>query len=211
MKKNLKRIISFILSIIILLSFSTIAYANEVQPRITFVASLEVISAPIAGSSGISGISGHSFIVVKNISSSTITVGHMPVSAGDSVTIGTYGNRNAHKGIWYNIEGYGGIKGTSYELACALTSTDLYSVNTVINNNDKWTVTNNCSYFAKTVWNTAYPSNKISGTDPLTLANSIKSKNLCVTNPNIPYKAKNKIARHTTNGYVYDSSGATSS
>lgn len=40
----------------------------------------------------------------------------MPVSSGDSITIGTYGNRNAHKGIWYNIEGYCGIKGTSYGL-----------------------------------------------------------------------------------------------
>ncbi len=209
MKKSLKKTASFILAVIILLSFSTVAYANEIQPRITFVASIKVVSAPVSGSSGIAGVSGHSFIIVKNVSNSTIKVGHMSVSVGNSVTIGTYGNRSAHKGIWYNIEGYVGIKGTSYSLSTGLTSADLDSVNAVINNNDKWSVTNNCSYFAKTVWNTAYPTKKISGTDPLTLANSIKSKDSYITDISIPYKSKNKIARHTTSGYVYDSSGAT--
>ena len=40
-----------------------------------------------------------------NTSNSTITVGHMPVKPNQSVTIGTFGNRKAHTGIWYNIEG----------------------------------------------------------------------------------------------------------
>ncbi|MDE6125113.1 MAG: hypothetical protein K2G22_07805, partial [Eubacterium sp.] len=189
--------------------FSTIAYANEVQPRITFIGSLQVVSAPIAGSSGIAGLSGHSFIIVKNTSDSTITVGHMPVNAGDSVTIGTYGNRSAHKGIWYNIESYCGLKGTSYGLTSALTLNDLNAINKVINDNDKWTNIYNCSYFAKIVWNTLFPTKTISGTDPLTLANSIKSKDNYITDPTIPHKNKDKIARHTTSGYVYDSSGAT--
>lgn len=119
-EKITKKFLSYIFSILLLLSFTTIAYADEVQPCITFVASLQVVSAPVAGSIGSAGISGHSCIIVKNTRNSEITVGHMPVSPGDSVTVGTYGNRSAHKGIWYNIEGYIGLKGTSYGLSTAL-------------------------------------------------------------------------------------------
>ena len=211
MKKVTKKLLSLILAIVFLFSFATIAYADEVQPCITFVASLQVISAPISGSIGSAGISGHSFIVVKNTSNSTITVGHMPVSAGDSVTVGTFGNRNAHKGIWYNIEGYSKPKGASYGLQTGLTLNDLNTINTVINNNDNWTLTNNCSIFAKKVWNAVYPSKALTGTDPLTLSNSIKSKEYWIADPAVPSKTKDKIARHTSTGYVYDTSGATHS
>lgn len=208
MKKLAKKFISFFLVIIFICSFSTIAYADTAQPRITFVATLQIISAPKAGSSGLPGVNGHSFIIVKNDSNATITVGHMPVGAGDSVTVGTYGNRNAHKGIWYNIEGYARMTGTYYGLSCGLTMSDVYTITNVINANDTWSVAKNCSYFAKTVWNAVYASQSVSGVDPLTLANSIQSKSFCVTNPSIPYKEKNTIARHTSSGYIYDSSGA---
>lgn len=211
MKKTTKRIISFIFAVVLLLSFTTIAYAKDAEPRITFVGRLQIVSAPKTGSIGSAGISGHSFIVVKNTSDTVITVGHMPVKPGDSITIGTYGNRDAHKGIWYNIEGCTSIIGTSYGLACALTMSDIYTINNVINANDAWSLTKNCSYFAKTVWNAVYPTESLSGIDPLTLANSIQNKDFCVTNPAIPSKSKSDIARHTSSGYVYDLSGATSS
>ena len=49
--------------------------------------------------------SGHAFLSIKNISSSTITVGGLSVGSGKTVTVGTWGNKNEHTGLWYNLEG----------------------------------------------------------------------------------------------------------
>ena len=71
--------------------------------------------------------------------------------------------------------------------------------------------TKNGPYFAKTVWNAAYPTGKISGIDPSTLALSIRNQDNDITDPTIPRKAKSDIARQTASGYAYDPSGAYSS
>lgn len=207
MKKFAKKAISFFLALCFLLSFTVSAYANSIQPRISFAASLQVVSNPTTISIS-SATGGHAFIVVKNEGNTTITVGHMSVPAGGSVTLGTYQNRSAHKGLWCNIEGYATKTGTSYALTCGLTGSELAKVNEVINANDTWTIIKNCAYFAKTVWNAAYPTGKISGVNPTTLAASIKNQDNYITNPTIPRKNKSEIARHTPTGIIYDSSGA---
>lgn len=140
----------------VILAFSTListlpAQASEnVEPRISFCATLQIVSSPNATSikSG-SGFLGHSFLIVKNTGNATIKVGHMSVPVGNSITIGTFGNRDNHKGIWYNIEGYNGLNGTRYGLTTALTGSQLNTLNKTINANDKWSLTRNCSYFAK--------------------------------------------------------------
>lgn len=51
--------------------------------------------------------SGHAFISVKNISTSPITVGGLTkVQPQQVVTVGTWGNREEHVGVWYNLESY---------------------------------------------------------------------------------------------------------
>lgn len=211
-----KRILSLFVSITMLIIISVNvmpAYADEKnEPKISFSASLQIVSCPGAvNSASGSGILGHSFLIVKNIGVSTITVGHMSVPVGQSITIGTFNNRKNHKGIWYNIEGYNGINATCYGLTTGLTGSQLNTFNNTLNNNDTWTVTKNCSYFAKTVWNSVNSPDTLSGTNPLSLANSIKKKSGYITNPSIPKKGINTIARQTANGIVYDSSGASPS
>ncbi len=213
--KFTKRILALFVSVI--LAFTTFVstinlYASEnVEPRISFCATLQIVSCPNATSinSG-SGILGHSFLIVKNTGSTAITVGHMSVPVGKSITIGTYGNRSNHEGIWYNIEGYNGLSATRYGLTTALTGSQLNTLNKTINNNDTWSLSKNCSYFAKTVWNSV--SNvTLSGTNPSSLANSIKKQSGYQTNLTIPSKGISAIARHTSNGIVYDKSGASAS
>lgn len=107
-------------------SFTTYAYASEISLKISFSATIQIISRPKTSDSSSTGVSGHSFLVI-----------------------------------------------------------------------------NNCSYFAKTVWNSVNSSYKVSGTDSFTLANSIKKLDGYVTNPTIPSKSKNDIAIHTSNGVNY--------
>lgn len=214
--KFTKRIVALFVSLI--LAFTTLssalpAYASEnAEPRISFCATLQIVSCPNATSitSG-SGILGHSFLIVKNTGYTTITVGHMSVPVGESITIGTYGNRSNHKGIWYNIEGYNGLSGTRYGLTTGLTGSQLSTLNQTINNNDTWSLFKNCSYFSKTVWNSVNDNVTLSGTNPSSLANSIKKQSGYQTNPSIPSKSINTIARHTSTGIVYDKSGASAS
>ena len=61
-----------------------------------------------------------------------------------------------------------------------MTSTELANLNNYIINHDSWTLTNNCSSFAASAWNSAVdPSYSLSAgviNTPTNLANNIKSK-----------------------------------
>ena len=208
MKHTFKKILAIIIACTMIFAIN-ISYVNaaEVTPRIDFVARIRVVSFAGGGPLSSVGYNGHSFIVVENTSNTSITVGHMPVAAGDSVTLGTFGNRSAHVGIWYNIEGCLGYTSPAYSLSTYLTLGELAQVNIVINNNDHWTYTDNCSGFAVDVWNATPSPYTISGGNPAAVVNSIKSKSSYVQNPTIPSKASSTIARHTSTSYVFDSSG----
>ena len=172
-----KKIARIFLSILFIFTLSTSAFAADTpQPRIDFVATMDVVSFSGGGSFSSTGYKGHSFLIFKNTSNSNITIGHMPVAPGESITIGTFGNRSAHSGIWYNIEGYHGVSSTSYGLRTGLTTGQLLLVNQEINGHDSWSLSKKCSGYT--------------------------------TNPTIPSKSLNSIARHTSSSYSYDASGA---
>lgn len=204
MENHIKRITAFVLTLVFAFSYATYAYASEMTPRISFSASMQIVSRPsVDGSDDTSSFLGHSFLIIKNVGVSTIKIGHMSVAVGDSITVGTFNTRENHTGIWYNLEGYQGSKGTSYGLTCGLTGAQVTTVTNTINAHNEWSVTKNCSYFAKTVWNSVNSSSKLSGNDPLALANSIKKINGYVTNPSIPSKSKSQVAIHTSTGVKY--------
>lgn len=207
-KSFFRKISSILFSIVLIFALSIPSYAADTESRrIDFVATMQIVSFSGGGSFSSVGYNGHSFLTFTNTSNSNITVGHMPVAPGDSITIGTFGNRSAHSGIWYNIEGYCGTSSTSYSLVTGATASELVSINAAINNHDYWRVSNNCSSFARDVWNAGNSGRTVSGGNPAALANSIKSFSGYITNPTIPSKSLSSIARHTSNGYVYDSSG----
>ena len=110
----------------------------------------------------------------------------MTVPVGESITIGTYSNRKNHNGIWYNIEGYTGMNGTCYSLTTGLTGSQVATLRDTINAHDS--LTKNCSYFAKTVWNSVNTGCKLSGSNPRALADSIKKVNGYSTKVTIPKK-----------------------
>ncbi len=143
-------------------------------------------SASTIGSSGLNyDLGTHAFITVKNISTTNVTVGKLgSIAPGKTVSIGTWGNKTEHKGLWYNLESYFIYKNSAYKnrvsYSMALDSTSLSTLNTYIKNNDYWSNTTNCSSFASGAWNSvAITSDKIGAglpNTPKNLANNIKSK-----------------------------------
>lgn len=211
----MKKLVKFITSLAVLiavLACSTV-FVAAAEPRIAFCASVKLVSY---GSGSILPGSnlGHSYIAVENISSEPIMVGHMQVAAGEMITIGTFGNRDAHIGIWYNIEAYNQsqITNTQYALGTVLTKSDLATMNRVINDtdNDGWTSSFNSAQFAIAVWNSiATDAYKISGAGtPAVLVNRIKAKQTYLTNPTIRTCSINRIAYQLPNGIVYNTQGA---
>ncbi len=92
-----------------------------------------------------------------------------------------------------------------------MTGSQVATLRDTINAHDSWSLTKNCSYFAKTVWNSVNTGCKLSGGNPKALADSIKKVNGYSTKVTIPKKSINNIARHTKDGIVYDKTGAKAS
>lgn len=158
--KKIKNVLCFFLSMMMLLCCSLTASADSltsasVTPKISFAGHL-VIYASNNGASSLFNTSGHAFLSFKNTSSSSVTLGPLEVQPGHEVTFGTWRNTK-HRGIWYNLEAYlanheNDLKGR-ISLVTGVTYSDLATINSVIENNDRWSETNNCSTFAVKVWN----------------------------------------------------------
>ena len=163
-----------------------------------------------------SGLLGHSFITVHNYSSNSVTIGHMSVPQNSYITIGTFDNRSAHNGIWYNIEGYNiyAINQVTYSTTAYMltSSSEISTLNVAINTHDYWMTSFNCSHFAAYRWNQITPSGlHVLPSYPGYLKSSIDS--IGGTSSGLPTsgKALSSIAYQTSSGIVYDASGATAS
>lgn len=123
-----------------------------------------------------------------------INDGGLSVGSGKTVTVGTWGNKNEHTGLWYNLEGYFQNSTNAYANAVSLrvdlSSNLLSTVSQNIKNNDSWTVLSNCSTFATKVWNSVCSTTVSAGVPntPTATMQSIKSySNLYSTGVGIPY------------------------
>ncbi|MCM3785178.1 hypothetical protein M3231_19575 [Neobacillus mesonae] len=133
---------------------------NLISPTATSVAILTMFSDGTDAGIGSSGstFGTHSFITVKNISSSAITVGGLSgIASQKTVSVGTWGNQDENKGLWYNLEALYVNNNSAYKNRVSksmyLTQTQLNSINTYIKNSDSWSHLNNCSTFAVGLWN----------------------------------------------------------
>lgn len=206
--KKAKKLICFLLSAIMVLSMSVTAFAAEVQPAATnsTVGTLTIFSSNDGGSSSWN-TSGHAFIAFKNSSSSSVTVGGINVGSGHEITIGTWGNKSQHEGIWYNLESYFANSDSAYgnrvSLSTSVTQSDINTINDIIRNNDKWSLTNNCSSFAVKVWNSVSSTTLSAGSlnTPTSLMSNIKSKS--------GYQTGRSIGNTTPIGYVSNGSFVT--
>lgn len=185
--------------------------AQETYANTVYAVYLDIVSYSSSVLTSEGSGNGHSFIVVHNSNAYAITVGHMRVPARSSVTVSVFDNRAAHKGVWYNIEGYcsSAIEGVSpARLSTGLSETELNTLNSYINNYDYYSYTsNNCSQFSKRCWN-AVSDVQLSGGAPTLLRASILANGGSTSGVDIPSKSISSIAYQTSTSIVYDKSGA---
>lgn len=194
--KFTKRILSIVLTICLVLCCSIPAFAAETA---TMVGTLTIFSSNDGGSSALN-MSGHAFLAFENTSSSDVTVGGLTVAPGEEITFGTWGNQDAHHGIWYNLESYAinslGNYANRVSLSTDVTQDDIDEINTIITNNDTWGLFNNCSSFAVRVWNQVSSVTLSAGTPntPTSLRTNIRSKS--------GYETGRSVQNNTNIGYV---------
>ena len=172
---------------------ATIDAAFDSRAASSTVAVMRIFAINDGGGSSFN-TSGHAFLSIENTSGSTITVGGLSVEAGKTVTVGTWGNKDEHTGLWYNLEGYFQNQSNAYSnavsLRVSLSSNLLETVSTNIKNNDSWGLLSNCSTFATKIWNSVCSTKVSAGTPntPTSTVNSIKSyTDLYSTGVAIPY------------------------
>lgn len=156
----------------------------------------------------------HSWIVIENLTNSKLRIGNYNIGGKRSVSLGTWGNIKQHKGIWYNLEAHLQYKANNNGQSSAfsshvsagkgLTSKDTKSLNTCLFSINRWSYIDNCSYFAKSIWNSVAKT-KLSGGNivdtPSGLAKSIKSKlSYYTTNRKLDAKNKDYVYYHTSKG-----------
>ena len=136
----------------------------------------------------------HAFISFKNTSSDPYDLGSLRLGRGAEVTIGTWGNKPSHVGIWYNLESYlhhevdSSVFSGRVSLTMSVDRDDVNIIDNLILANDTWSQNNNCSSFAVKIWNAVSPTKLSAGSpnSPSALAQSIRSKPGYQTNRSIP-------------------------
>ena len=148
----------------------------------TVVAELTIYSCSNSTTSSFN-TSGHSYISIKNIGTSDIQIGLLTgISPGKMMSVGTWGTKKEHRGVWYNLEAYlyetANELTNSVSLSMQLTSSQLTTVNNYIKKHDAWSELNNCSCFSSNLWNSVSLFKVDAGipNTPDALKNSIKRK-----------------------------------
>lgn len=135
------------------------AAARDVVAELTIYSDISAVG-PVA-SIGI--MNGHSFITVKNTSTSAVTVGGLQgIAPQETVSLGTWGNQKEHEGLWYNLESYrihqNALAYATESLTRQLSAADLKTLNGYILKHDSYDpILNNCSTFASGAWNSVSP------------------------------------------------------
>ncbi len=150
-----KKLLGIVLTLALVLNISFGLTCTKVDAA-SYVAYVNVVS--YEGNDGV-GL-GHSFLAVQNTSSSTITIGKMQLAPGKTVTLGTFGNLEDGKCLYYNVEKYCMNDSNSNNnftpnkfLGEYITSSELSTLNSTINSNTSWTLSDNCASFAADCWN----------------------------------------------------------
>ncbi|MFM7270771.1 MAG: hypothetical protein ACKO2C_03955 [Actinomycetes bacterium] len=163
--RRLRRVAASLAAAVAVVSAYAGAAAAPASAATAPVASLTIYSdgsAVVANSIG-GWMEGHAFLAVKNLSSKPITVGRLTgIKPAETVTLGTWGNKPEHTGLWYNLESWfvhsDGAFGGAVSLSRTLSGQDLTNFNSFVSRHDAWNVINNCSTFASEAWNAVSPA-----------------------------------------------------
>ncbi len=164
------------------------------------------------GSSSSSDIGlGHAWLVIENGTSSSYSFYNTTILAGETFSIGTWGNINdpdtnkTVKGAWLNLEAYYQMSDSTASLTIEITPSQLSIVSEKSISMNKWSAINNCSYFASKVWNSVAPNDKqvnsyfFPANYPSTLKNSIQKISGYQTNRSFEYNDYTGYCTSTTN------------
>ena len=150
-----KKLLGIVLTLALVLNISFGLTCTKVDAA-SYVAYVNVVS--YEGNDGV-GL-GHSFLAVQNTSSSTITIGKMQLAPGKTVTLGTFGNLEDGKCLYYNVEKYcmnDSNANNNYTpnkyIGEYITSSELSTLNSTINSHTSWSLSYNCAGFAADCWN----------------------------------------------------------
>lgn len=155
----MKRIISVLLTVAIIFSLPSVAFAeNEVPPESTGYSG-NIATLSVCSSVYVWPISGHAWIYVHNISDEPIKVGHYEVPVGEGVSVGVFSfSVSDGWGIYYNVEAY--KENTKNRMDNVRSKTVEIDANEleVLNNKllsypNYWGFIGNCATFAFTMWN----------------------------------------------------------
>lgn len=191
---KLKKIVSLLLSLLMLFSVLTITSSAAESTKETYVAKMYICTR--------TKIAGHMWLYFENLTKGEITVGCYKVPAGQGVTVSAYNTaRKDGKGNYYNIDGYCLNKYGSSGTTCAsmnLTAAQLKTVSAKILERNSWSGTKNCCYFAGTVWNSVASTKLKIYLIPSMMGSKIK-KIKCAT-PSFYYPQKNQCLKQVGTG-----------
>lgn len=170
-----------IFTLIFSICFGAFSFPKEVEAAEAKVATVTVWACNLKTGSSAPNFTGHSWIEVKNTSKKEITVGRYKLKAGDSMTVGTWGNKSNGKGIYYNMEAYYhktiAPYNPRYSYSKTITAKQVKTLSDKINLNNTWTYDRNCTSFSKQVWNSIASSK-----EKLTGSNYPSSVSIAITN-----------------------------
>lgn len=122
------------------------------------------------------------------------------------VTLSTWGNRGYNE-IWYNLESYllhqnSSAYSDAFSIGNNVSAEELSKINNYINQNDSWSLLENCSYFSVNVWNLASDQALSTGSPctPTNLKNRISKIYNYSTGVSIPYNTM--VGYYNSNGFV---------
>lgn len=128
------------------------------------------------GTASSTNTSGHSWIVIRSLYSVAKVIGNYTIPANETMSVGTWGNLG-YNGIWYNherkIRSNFNFANVYYSHAYVLLG-NANALSNKVNTLNIWTITKNCTFFARELWNSIYGTQKVSGITPSQISNSIK-------------------------------------
>lgn len=154
----MKKIISLIVAFVMMFTFSSVAFAGEVQTNDEneIVATVSVCSCIYVWP-----ISGHTWIYVENLSDEPVQVGLYEVPVGQGVSVGSFSfSVSDGWGLYYNLEAYRENRDDNAEnhwsISKELTAGELENLsNELLNYPNYWSFAANCATFAFSMWNSA--------------------------------------------------------
>lgn len=172
MKVSFKRFFAGLIAVIMLLTFSSVAFAAETEeiideiPQETtekVVAASEedeiVATVSLCSVVYVWPISGHTFIYVHNNSDEPIQVGHYEVPVGQGVSVGSFSfSVRDGWGLYYNIEAFKentkGRMDDVWSISQNLNASELAELSDELANYPNiWSFGLNCATFAFSIWN----------------------------------------------------------